>query len=470
MTSMSSYRQIKHPPTDPVDLLAYLYDELDADLFKNPLGLYEHLYEDPRFEETAARVRDEAEADGTTSHAHRVVNRHGLNSMTALACLVGLDRALESVTDGGGVSPPPGLEHVSWRLRRTGVLNTPALAGAVLPACVRADPPASPVAESTRDILTSVVRVTPDVWKKTELIRVPALHDFDADEIEVSLAVACVPMADDFRELAISRRNPAFYEIGANDTPAMRKRIETLLPRLDSCGAQIAVLPELTTTPKLVELWSAIIAANPRPPSSKLRWLFAGTGAFPSGNREPFNRATLLSRRGGTTIATQDKRFPFVLTDTQIGEWKLERLGDGPLAELIERGKKFHLLESTLGRLVVLICEDLGRSFDTGPDVRALGVSHIVAPVFSKPVVQYFWEHQRARDYVAHGGVTTIVANSVAVGREQQRRSKSKRKPVGTALAVTHSGEFAVGSAERADEILLFAVADDGSSVTVTTF
>jgi hypothetical protein len=189
-----------------------------------------------------------------------------------------------------------------------------------------------------------------------------------------------------------------------------------------------------------------------------LRWIFVGTAHVTPAGPPPYNRAFLLSRRDGTILLQEEKHFGFTLSSDQLKEWGLAKaLGTQPLAEYIRRGTRFTFVESTLGRLVVLICEDLGRVIEVGATVRAFGASHLLAPVFSKPTIQYYWEHQRAREYTAAAGATTIVANSLAVAR-----AMGKKQRIGTALVVSGEGNWKIGRATHADDVVLFTVTKSG--------
>jgi predicted amidohydrolase len=458
---MSSERQVPEPPHDPVDLLAWLYDQLDPALFSSPWDLRELLYGHQSFIAAASEVEQAALTGLDTDEAARRLSSEDAREWLPLAFLIGLDRALARANPFSSTGDPGALAAVEIRYRRTGVMNTLTLeGGAVLPACVDPGRPEQRP-ESPADLLLNVVRVPANEWSSARQVLMRARHDFDRDELDGGLVVACVPMIDRLEELHCvrvpSNVGTPDYSIEPRDSDALNARAAEILRRLDASGAHLAVLPELTATEALVSEWQRLVRAS-RPSGTRLRWVLIGTAHVTPGKPPPYNRGFLLSRRDGTVIVEQDKRFGFTLTSDQLETWGLtEALGSEELGEYIRLGDRLAFVESTLGRFVVLICEDLGRVFDVGPTVRAFGSSHVFAPVFSKPTIEFYWEHQRAREYVAAAGATTIVANSLAIAR-----AMGKQQKIGSALLVSGEGDAKIGRATHPDDVLLFTVTATG--------
>jgi predicted amidohydrolase len=455
---MSSSSQA--PPDDPVDLLAWLYDRLDAALFESSPDLYELIYVEPQFIAAASEIEAAAVAGLDAVEVARRLTAEDRPDWLPLAYVIGLDRALALANPFVATGDPGALAAVEIRYLLTGVMNTPAIPGAVLPACADPGRPML-VAETPADLLSAVVRVPEAEWESAKHQRIPGHHDFDRDELDDGLVVACVPMLNHMDELECtpvpSSAGAAFYSIEPRGTRVLRDRAAVILDRLDRSGAMLAVLPELATTEALVSDWRRLIRTAAPPRSSRLRWIFVGSGHVTSGDPPPRNRGFLLSRRDGTILLLQDKRFGFSFSTKQLNEWGLAgRLGTEPLDEFIRRGTHFTFVESNVGRLVILICEDLGRVFDVGPAVRAFGTSHVLTPVFSKPTMGFYWEHQRAREYTAAVGATVIVSNSLAVARAMGMRQR-----MGAALVVSDDN-WKLARATHAEDILLFTVTKTG--------
>jgi predicted amidohydrolase len=154
----------------------------------------------------------------------------------------------------------------------------------------------------------------------------------------------------------------------------------------------------------------------------------------------------------------QDKIHPFVLNENQIRTWGLvPYLGEvSSSREDITRGQKLAVVESNLGRLAVLICEDLARTMTLGPALRDHGLSLAICFVFSEVLELHHWEHSKAKEYAAQVGTQMLVANSRAVGRAQGHVH------FGTALAHSpFSTDLAATGAP--DEVALLRLSDEAA-------
>jgi hypothetical protein len=82
----------------------------------------------------------------------------------------------------------------------------------------------------------------------------------------------------------------------------------------------------------------------------------------------------------------------------------------------MELDRKWRVVESRRGRLVVAVCESLKPRVDD-ESVAALGAlapTLLLAPVFSKPTDDSWWEHSASESWVARG-TEVVVANSAVV-------------------------------------------------------
>jgi hypothetical protein len=86
------------------------------------------------------------------------------------------------------------------------------------------------------------------------------------------------------------------------------------------------------------------------------------------------------------------------------------------------------------------------------------GVSHILAPVFAKPQREWFWEHQAGLSYAREVGTTTVVANSLVIGRLMPEPPEDPRA---MALAVSREGEPVIGRADHAMDPALFRLSTE---------
>jgi predicted amidohydrolase len=120
--------------------------------------------------------------------------------------------------------------------------------------------------------------------------------------------------------------------------------------------------------------------------------------------------------------------------------------------EDIEIGFGIEVLEMHAARLAVLICEDLARVETLLEELYAYGVTHILAPVFSKETRPNHWEHVKAKDYGGAHGTTVLVANSLVLAHLNGAGGE-----VGAALAHTSSGSV-VQTASRPEELIRYVL------------
>ena len=237
-------------------------------------------------------------------------------------------------------------------------------------------------------------------------------------------------------------------------TANMEERIRTVLRRMDDSGAMLGVCPELALSEPLLDMWLRAMRESDRRHESSLQWLFLGSGPFRdrTSDAAPNNRAVLVDRRAVAVAHEQDKLYPFTLMPGQIEEWGLEGILSGRADEFMTRGDRLAIRETAWGRLAVVICEDLAKLLETnvGRMIKDFGVSLLIAPVFSKEVQAYYWEHQQARAYADQVGTRTLVANSLVIPR-----AAGGAVDVGTCLANASEG-FEVGRCRSADQISVF--------------
>jgi predicted amidohydrolase len=375
------------------------------------------------------------------------------------AYLQGIDNALMHAHPHTASHDSAGLTAIASRYARTGKFSTDATAGALLPRYAFPAEDDLLTVERLADTMTSVVRVSETEWSRTDHVVLPAISDFHRLHRERGVIVGCVPFLEDLDELEWEVNGEGEVSLFRSHILAedkIRRRISSVLNLLDESGTMVGVVPELCLSDQVLAWWREAIAGNPGPRDGKLRWIFVGTGPIGDGDPPP-NAGFLLDRLTGETLMRQDKLFPFHLKSAQIETWGLEdRLGADGALEDITRGRSVTVAESVLGRLCVLICEDLARTIELGPSLRDHGFSLAICPVFSKPIQPFHWEHNKAKDYADRVGTQVIVANSRAVGCNQGEVS------FGTALA--HSPhETDIGQTSNCEEVVLFRISDEAA-------
>jgi predicted amidohydrolase len=221
------------------------------------------------------------------------------------------------------------------------------------------------------------------------------------------------------------------------------ERSRQALANLDSSGAHVGVLPELSLTDGLLTHWQHLLRHTARPRRSKLQWILVGTGLLSDGheNRRPRpNRAALLHRRTGAIILQQDKCEGFSMSDTQMRLWQLHTLRPGPRAEWMREGRHRYVLDTWAGRFSIVICEDLNQLMTVGADLATLSPTHLLIPIFAAPIIRHRWQQGSAVHFANTVGSASVVVNSRAVVPLPSDKEQIKAEDTGTAIVVQPTG------------------------------
>jgi hypothetical protein len=454
-------------PSDPADLFCELYDALDDARVR--AGEADEWADAASEQDIAQLVEEQALMHGRfdTERVEQELEQADDIDGRRWAYLLGLDRAFAAVHPALDSAERGALTDLAVRYRTQGRLNSTDEIGGLLPRVAvpqrllaMDDPPV----ESKADLFSNVTRVAPDLWSRVRPVRIPREADLLSD-VTAALEIGCPPVASapDVTFSTRSNTRRQYYIVDVTEPAEMQARIRPILQALDQSGASVALLPELTLTADLVASWEQTLRSTPPPQGSHLRILAIGSGAVVPRNERGLapNRAVVLARTGDP-LWKQDKRHGFTLNPGQIASWGLERvLGDQALAEPIIPDTHITIAESTVGRIVSLVCEDLGRLMEDGPVLRALGPSLAISPVLSPPTLPWYWEHQDARKLVAEVGTQTVVANSLIVEESMRQAGTLDDRELGTALAQAASGHFDSGHCPDPTGVMLFRFTAD---------
>lgn len=414
------------PSDNPADVFVRLFDQIPESLF---LGdeVEELSGEDAVWQESSA-VEQAVLRDGRAAPTLADLPEDSSRNRFALARLIGLDRILFRVNPRAEASPPPSLMWLAARYARKGHFNdqTP---GLLLPRLVNYGAPRH---RPDKYETFSVIRVEPD---RINNIQYKALgsRGWPTAKGKDDVIVACLPFLDEVDDVSLERVDKASggrYRLGPSENDRLKQRVDKAIAALDNSGAVIGLLPEGSLSSTLLDVWKDRLAKTYPGSRSRLALVVAGTGPV-TGERLPRNRAVVLDRQGNP-IWEQDKLCDYTLVEKYVRDWQLPGLGDGDLLEDIRRGDDLVVAETSLGRLAILICEDLSRCGDRRVTPRELGVSHIMNPVFDAPLEKHGWERYAAERYVRSIGSRVAVSNSRVVGHLQ-----GKKSTIVTALGVS---------------------------------
>ena len=376
------------------------------------------------------------------------------------AVLLGLDAALAHANPLLGAAAPPALTEYALRYAESGRLDSGAVPGALLPRFARPGR-SGQLPDYVADAFGSVVRVAPADWDACDHVALPARCRLTRPEREAGLRVATTPMVREPTELewkVEERSGLRFYRIHPADHESIGARIDRVIAAWDAQDAAIGLAPELCLSGELLERWQSALRARERGGSSRLRLVVAGSGNA-AGTSPPANEAVMLDASTGEVLVRQRKIHPFNFSERDLELWGLADRLPAPIDEDLARGERVSVVEAGGARLAILVCEDLARLHAFAAALHAHGVSLLLVPVFARPTKDRRWERARAEVYSDAIGSSVVVANSLVIAEILQSPS-----PVGTAIAIA-PGHAAVGHASEPDDVVVFALDEDGPRV-----
>ncbi len=400
--------------TDPAHLFMQLYDRLPDRLFlgRDAINWRAEREVIKRANAIAELVLDE----GAAEYKKLLELVDGEDHRARFTILLGLDMALQFANPFSGAHQQYGVTKIARRYAETGLFNDPAVVpGALLPRCAIAG---GPIGRGHKEDFFAVHVVPAETLSgdRVRLRQMPPRYQFSFPAGE-PVKVACAPLLTSYQELGLTldRANGVpTYRIAPAGIDDLDDRIARIVDAMDAAGARIGVMPEGCLSETILDQWRRTLPRTDGP-DKPLRWLLLGSGPVSSA-RPPHNRAVLLDRGTGEVLLTHDKLERFTITDEQARDWRLPWPPQGcPVEEDITRGRSLDVLETLLGRLIAVICEDLNGSMAWDREAGACGVSHLFSPIFSKPILRYRWEHQAAERQVRHLGAWVVVSNSLAV-------------------------------------------------------
>jgi predicted amidohydrolase len=404
--------------SDPADAFVAIFDKLPGRLF---LGdEVDKLIAADEVINLANAVEQKVLLDGQVAPELCDLPDDQTRNRVGFARLIALDRILRRAHPHAGAPAHRCVIEIAARYVQHGRFNSREEDGLLLPRLMEYGAPRH---RPVKDEFFGVLRVRPDQMINAEFKRIEwsggRTHTCYDD-----VRVACLPFLDKIEDVKLKRvvkYGEARYRLGPSDDPRLETRIDDAIRALDSSGASIGLLPEGALSKSLLPLWQQKLAATAAT-GSGLSLIVAGTGPT-TDDDPPYNRAVVLDR-DGRLLWEQDKLCDFTLARKTIDDWHLHNelgSGDHELFEDVTRGEKLLVAETELGRLAILICEDLGRCETSGVEPRDFGVSHILVPVFDCPLNPQRWHTFAAQRFLNWIGTRVVVSCSRVVGNQQGR-------------------------------------------------
>jgi predicted amidohydrolase len=195
------------------------------------------------------------------------------------------------------------------------------------------------------------------------------------------------------------------------------------------------VLPELCVSFTITE---AIIRAlelyghTDLNPQSALRLLIGGSSLrTPDAASAPHNECTVFDRIG-RVLWRQCKIDPYAMEARKMAQYGVSPLTSKPHMELAKAGDTLAIRESaTLGRMLVLICEDLAQDSPGKRVRRELVPDWIFVPILDGSIEPGRWVHQEALE-ASKLRCRVIVTNSMTLAARE-----AKTNAIGSVCAST---------------------------------
>ncbi len=246
-----------------------------------------------------------------------------------------------------------------------------------------------------------------------------------------AVAVGVAPIAEDADDLVfntVSRLERPFLDTQPANPTVLSERLITAVDQLLSSGADMIVLPELVVSPDAVKNLASRLRA--RGAASRDGLIVCGSGLSQdrcAETNKPFNECTVMTTTG-EIIFSQRKLHPFNMAakrmkDCQInaavghdGKSHMEDIAAGSVLKIYD----LH----DIGRVIVLICEDLEQVTPCGDICIAVRPDWIFTPVLDISQEPGRWTHRRAVEIARRTLSRVVVSSSACLTVRLERKSK----------------------------------------------
>ncbi len=234
--------------------------------------------------------------------------------------------------------------------------------------------------------------------------------------------VGVVPLAlaeDDIVLQPLRRDGADWYTAIPRD---LGPRAAAAIDGLAAEGANFILFPEFAADAATLD--AIKVAVRRHAVDGPIRYVLVGVRQDGAPGGKPRSRAILLDRTGAE-IFSQTKLHCWDLDADQCRSYDVRdqdgRLLDGA-KEFIAPGERVTIVElPNMGRLAVMICEDLDRDQPSAWLCRAMMLDWIVTPVFDAGLTEERWQAHAGEESSRAGSCRVVVVNSMAVSHRFNR-------------------------------------------------
>lgn len=230
--------------------------------------------------------------------------------------------------------------------------------------------------------------------------------------------IGILPTIQHFNELHWTCEGDARYSIAesAAAEAQVHPRVSSALKLLLDANAEVVLMPELVSGPRMHDLVTGVLKSRMRVGESTPVLLVAGTAMLNDSEGKPRNRARVLDAYGDVAWE-QDKMHAYRFTGTDQ-----DKAGNPLGADAVDRHELIAVEPRTLvvvdlsghQRVVLLTCEDFNQDEPHRNVIASFEATTILVPIMAgkRDSEDVGWVNEAAMRYVRHPGAASIVANS----------------------------------------------------------
>jgi predicted amidohydrolase len=230
-------------------------------------------------------------------------------------------------------------------------------------------------------------------------------------------------------------QQPNRFEVVIKDPARIAELAKVALREAIEAGAQLIVFPELCLTREAqMELGDVV-----REVSNGRVWLVV-TGSAITAERQ--NQSVVFDGQGRAVI-WHNKLFPYSISTDEQDRYGILSGFSRRVEDINPNPRELYILETQLGRVAVLICEDLTVPEVFVPIFKSLEVDLLVVPLMDGPQLPERWSGQYGSRYARECQVSVLTATTESFARtaaEPEVGLYYSRNRPGTPEVLTLSG------------------------------
>lgn len=273
--------------------------------------------------------------------------------------------------------------------------------------------------------------------------------DPDVDLIETGgvLRLALIPLAERGDDLILEtlEEGEGWLDVRPRDEEReqlLAEAAESALRAAEDSGVHVALFPELTVSPVAQRAIRETLRDLARKTGGRpsLQLVVAGSGLTEETHPKtglPYNESVVFGR-AGQVLWRQRKLNHYLVSTSRLKSYGVRVGRRSTYREHFHAGQELHVVDGSLGRMVVLVCQDLYESVPGERVMDQLRPDWAFCPVLDAEMEVGRWYHQRALPLAERFGVSTVVVNSLTL----PRRAEPNRRRLGFALGVDGDNAF----------------------------